>query len=118
MMLLTCCSSSSFCYGDEEPGRLQLDACCCLLLITHAKNIPFFPPLAPRSWIDVRSVSQDSPADFKLQGSSDNGATWTTVASIEGETGWGIAEDRTYLVPEGPDGAVAGPFLKYRLLVR
>lgn len=59
--------------------------------------------------------------DFKLQGTNGDGgpdAAWTTVAEIEGETGWTVAEDRTYLVPEAEGDADAGPFTRYRLLVR
>lgn len=65
----------------------------------------------------MRSVSQDSPQDFELQGSED-GQSWSTVAALADERGWSMAEDRTYLVPEQQGGAVLGPFANYRLLVR
>lgn len=38
-----------------------------------------------------------SPKDFKLQWSDDD-STWTDAASWTGETGWGSAEQRTFIV--------------------
>lgn len=88
-----------------------------LPLFSPLSSLPPLPTLPRSSWIDVRSVSQESPQDFQLQGSND-GAAWTPIASVQGETGWTIAEDRTFLVPEGPDGAMPPPFSRYRLLAR